>query len=117
MLGIPNENLPKKKRRIRITFNEDEEVINPEDVDPTVGRFRNMVETSVIPKKVQYEALSIEIAVLIPFFYPASPLFWSRPPRNSRAKVSDLKVSHFPADFGQEDRSQGSLRRPQSPLV
>ncbi len=41
----------KGKRRIRITFNEDEEVINPEDVDPSVGRFRNMVETTVIPRK------------------------------------------------------------------
>ncbi len=40
------------KRRIRITFNEEEEIINPEDIDPTVGRFRNMIETTVIPKKV-----------------------------------------------------------------
>jgi hypothetical protein len=32
-----------------------EEVINPEDVDPSVGRFRNLVQTSmVIPSKVYY---------------------------------------------------------------
>ncbi len=47
------------KRRIRITFNEEEEVINPEDIDPSVGRFRNMVETTVIPKKVQYEVTEV----------------------------------------------------------
>jgi nuclear inhibitor of protein phosphatase 1 len=50
MIGIANE-MSKKKRRIRITFDEDEEVINPEDVDPAVGRFRNMIETTIIPKK------------------------------------------------------------------
>lgn len=36
----------------RITFNEEEIIINPEDVDPSVGRFRNLIETTVIPKKV-----------------------------------------------------------------
>ena len=52
MLGIaPNDDKKGKTRRIRITFNEEEEVINPEDVDPNIGRFRNMVETTVIPRK------------------------------------------------------------------
>lgn len=51
MLGIPEEK-PRKKRKIRITFNEEEDVINPEDIDPSVGRFRNMIESTVIPKKV-----------------------------------------------------------------
>jgi hypothetical protein len=37
----------------RITFNEEEMVINPEDVDPSIGRFRNLIETTVIPKKVK----------------------------------------------------------------
>lgn len=50
MIGIPAEQ-PKKKRKILLTFDEDEQVINPEDVDPSVGRFRNMVESTVIPKK------------------------------------------------------------------
>ena len=36
----------------RVTFNEEEIIINPEDIDPSVGRFRNLVETTVIPKKV-----------------------------------------------------------------
>lgn len=28
------------------------QIINPEDVDPNVGRFRNLVSTVVIPAKV-----------------------------------------------------------------
>merc|ERR1712083_1158309 len=56
MLGISDGDGPgggsaKKKRKIRITFNEEEDVINPEDVDPSIGRFRNMVTTSIIPNK------------------------------------------------------------------
>jgi len=53
MLGISedNERNLKKRRTIRITFKEDEDVINPEDIDPTIGRFRNMIHTTVIPKK------------------------------------------------------------------
>lgn len=54
MMGISkDENYVKKRRKIRITFNEDEEVINPEDVDPSIGRFRNMVTTMVVPNKRQ----------------------------------------------------------------
>lgn len=32
-----------------MTFNEDEIIINPEDVDPSIGRFRNLVQTTVVP--------------------------------------------------------------------
>ncbi|XP_066529585.1 protein phosphatase 1, regulatory subunit 8a isoform X2 [Hoplias malabaricus] len=43
---------PKRKRRSsRVSFSEDEEIINPEDIDPSVGRFRNMVQTAVVPLK------------------------------------------------------------------
>ncbi|XP_030638061.1 protein phosphatase 1, regulatory subunit 8b [Chanos chanos] len=43
---------PKRKRRSsRVTFSEEEEIINPEDVDPSVGRFRNLVQTAVVPMK------------------------------------------------------------------
>ncbi len=42
-----------KKKKKMISFNEEEDVINPEDVDPSVGRFRNMIQTTlVIPNKV-----------------------------------------------------------------
>ena len=49
-IGIPDDKRT-KPRKIRITFNEEEIIINPEDVDPSVGRFRNMVESTIIPKK------------------------------------------------------------------
>nr|CAG4637820.1 EOG090X07CE [Chydorus sphaericus] len=56
MLGIADEDLSRnssgKRKKRSITFNDEEEVINPEDVDPSVGRFRNLVQTSmVIPSK------------------------------------------------------------------
>jgi len=51
MIGIPEEGARKKPRKTRLTFNEEEMVINPEDVDPSIGRFRNMIESTVIPKK------------------------------------------------------------------
>ena len=39
MLGIAKEpeNFVKKKRKSQITFNEEEDVINPEDIDPSIG--------------------------------------------------------------------------------
>ncbi|XP_054153854.1 nuclear inhibitor of protein phosphatase 1-like [Oppia nitens] len=57
-LGIPDKEIKvPRKRKGNVFFNEEEEVINPEDIDPTVGRFRNLVQTSVIPhKKVRTEA-------------------------------------------------------------
>ncbi|XP_043228543.1 nuclear inhibitor of protein phosphatase 1-like [Amphibalanus amphitrite] len=55
MLGIAEDDFkPVGRRRSQkrsVTFNEEEEVINPEDVDPSVGRFRNLVSTTVIPMK------------------------------------------------------------------
>lgn len=54
MLGITDDEMhkPSRKRKKKgITFNDDEEVINPEDVDPSVGRFRNLVQTTVVPSK------------------------------------------------------------------
>jgi len=55
MLGIPDEEIrptSRKRKKKSLTFSEEEEVINPEDVDPSVGRFRNMIHTTVIPTKV-----------------------------------------------------------------
>lgn len=55
MLGIADDNLRKnqkgKKKRRGVTFNEEEIIINPEDVDPSIGRFRNLIHTTVIPTK------------------------------------------------------------------
>lgn len=55
MLGITEDEMrgpPRKKKRRGITWNEEEEIINPEDVDPSVGRFRNLVHTTIIPSRV-----------------------------------------------------------------
>ncbi|XP_045483779.1 nuclear inhibitor of protein phosphatase 1 [Harmonia axyridis] len=53
MLGISDDNdkrtSNRKRKRHFVTFNEDEEIINPEDVDPSIGRFRNLVQTTVVP--------------------------------------------------------------------
>lgn len=47
----------KRKSRKNVSFNEEEEVINPEDVDPSVGRFRNLVQSAVVPgKKMRLES-------------------------------------------------------------
>ena len=44
-----------KRRKKAVSFCEDEFIINPEDIDPSIGRFRNMISTTVIiPNKVIY---------------------------------------------------------------
>uniref|UniRef100_A0A672R4H3 Protein phosphatase 1, regulatory subunit 8a n=1 Tax=Sinocyclocheilus grahami TaxID=75366 RepID=A0A672R4H3_SINGR len=61
---------PKRKRRSsRVSFSEEEEIINPEDVDPSVGRFRNMVQTAVVPIKVRSLELRCTpcFAVVLPY--------------------------------------------------
>jgi nuclear inhibitor of protein phosphatase 1 len=55
MLGIPDEEIrptSRKRKKKGVVFNEEEEVINPEDVDPSVGRFRNLIQSTVVPSKV-----------------------------------------------------------------
>lgn len=56
LLGISDsdnfkKNIKSKRKRRGVTFNEEEIVINPEDVDPSIGRFRNLIQTTVIPSK------------------------------------------------------------------
>ena len=53
MVGIPE--VPKSRKRknmVSISFAEEEDIINMEDVDPSIGKFRNMVSTTIIPNKV-----------------------------------------------------------------
>lgn len=42
----------KKNKRKSVTFNNEEDVINPEDVDPSIGKFRNVCQVTIIPSKV-----------------------------------------------------------------
>lgn len=49
--NIPSIN-PIKKKKKSVSICEEEDIINPEDIDPSVGRFRNMVQTTFfIPNK------------------------------------------------------------------
>ena len=49
MIGITKdpENFVKKKRRSVITFNDEEDVINPEDIDPSIGGFHLVSEKNI----------------------------------------------------------------------
>lgn len=59
MLGITDDTekrTSRKRKKRGVSFNEDEEIINPEDVDPSIGRFRNLIQTTVIPSSLQKRA-------------------------------------------------------------
>ncbi|CBY23611.1 unnamed protein product [Oikopleura dioica] len=45
----------KKNKRKSVTFNNEEDVINPEDVDPSIGKFRNVCQITIIPSKRKRE--------------------------------------------------------------
>ncbi|VDK68899.1 unnamed protein product [Litomosoides sigmodontis] len=52
VIPISLEDARRKKRpRGNVAFIEEETIINPEDVDPTVGRFRNLIATAIISTK------------------------------------------------------------------
>ncbi|EJW81537.1 hypothetical protein WUBG_07553 [Wuchereria bancrofti] len=52
VIPISLEDARRKKRpRGNVAFIEEETIINPEDIDPTVGRFRNLVATAIISTK------------------------------------------------------------------
>lgn len=49
-LGISDNFIAKKgSKRKRVHFNEDEIVINPEDIDDSIGKFRNLIQSTVVP--------------------------------------------------------------------
>lgn len=79
MVGIQENEKPRKRkfRSQKVTFADEEEVINPEDVDPSIGKFRNMVQTTVIPAKKKRLNMSdshvpISPTKLLPFTQPLS---------------------------------------------
>ncbi|CAK5074472.1 unnamed protein product [Meloidogyne enterolobii] len=74
----------KLRPRPRLQFNEEEEIINPgffvlqiliflfkEDVDPLVGRFRNMVRTAVIPTSGRKREAVDDENELFDFYLPS----------------------------------------------
>lgn len=76
MLGITDDtekrNNNRKRKRRGVSFNEDEEIINPEDIDPSVGRFRNLVQTTVIPTTQKRQKMSEAIGIPSDFKVPKS---------------------------------------------
>ncbi|XP_059411354.1 protein phosphatase 1, regulatory subunit 8a isoform X2 [Carassius carassius] len=83
---------PKRKRRSsRVSFSEEEEIINPEDVDPSVGRFRNMVQTALVPikkKKLEgHSTLGLEesVARRLQSFPLSAGLYGDLPPASHEA--------------------------------
>lgn len=76
MLGISDDtekrNNNRKRKRRGVSFNEDEEIINPEDIDPSVGRFRNLIQTTVIPTTQKRQKMSEAIGIPSDFKIPKS---------------------------------------------
>lgn len=76
MLGISDDsekrNNNRKRKRRGVSFNEDEEIINPEDIDPSVGRFRNLIQTTVIPTTQKRQKMSEAIGISSDFKVPKS---------------------------------------------
>ncbi|KAL3287511.1 hypothetical protein HHI36_001980 [Cryptolaemus montrouzieri] len=72
MLGISDDtekrSANRKRKRQFVSFNEDEEVINPEDVDPSIGRFRNLVQTTVVPTAFKRQKVSESFGIHSPEF-------------------------------------------------
>ncbi|XP_053687521.1 nuclear inhibitor of protein phosphatase 1 [Sabethes cyaneus] len=73
MLGIADEttsfkkNMKNKRKRKGVQFNEDEIIINPEDIDPSIGRFRNLIQSTVVPvaaKRTKFDINSMGFSAL-----------------------------------------------------
>lgn len=71
-LGINDTFVAKKgSKRKRVHFNEDEIVINPEDIDDSIGKFRNLVQSTVIP--MSYKRMRLDGSSSGSFSFPATP--------------------------------------------
>ncbi|VDM31221.1 unnamed protein product [Hydatigera taeniaeformis] len=53
-------------QRLSVHFSDIEEVINPEDVDPSIGRFRNLVQETFIPNKGAHKHEGADIGIAAP---------------------------------------------------
>lgn len=70
-LGINDAFVAKKgSKRKRVNFNEDEIVINPEDIDDSIGKFRNLVQSTVVP--VSYKRTRMDSGSSS-FSFPSTP--------------------------------------------
>ncbi|KAF7279676.1 hypothetical protein GWI33_006839 [Rhynchophorus ferrugineus] len=83
MLGISDDvekrNKSRKRKRHSVSFNEDEEIINPEDIDPSIGRFR-------VPH------LTSEFKVPKVLHHPQHDLYNDLPPETQSASMSNMSI-------------------------
>ncbi|KAI2801317.1 Nuclear inhibitor of protein phosphatase 1 [Blomia tropicalis] len=91
----------KVAKRKSVTFNEEEEVINLEDFDPTVGKFRNLVQSTIIesnPNKKQ-KKLSDEDSIHSPMSFLPRILPDPAPDPNEKTEndVIQSDVTIFPS--------------------
>lgn len=105
MLGITDDSekrtTNRKRKRQCVSFNEDEEIINPEDIDPSIGRFRNLIQTTVIPNSAKKQKFADSIGIQAQDFkmpkpissHPAPDLYTDLPPEtHSSAGSSNLNI-------------------------
>lgn len=59
MVTMEESGNPRKRKHLSVAFVDEEDVINPEDVDPSIGRFRNLVATTLIRKRGRMEEAEI----------------------------------------------------------
>lgn len=78
MLGITDDSekrtTNRKRKRQNVSFNEDEEIINPEDIDPNIGRFRNLIQTTIIPTSSKRAKIAESIGIQSNEFRIPKPL-------------------------------------------
>jgi hypothetical protein len=69
-----------RRKKKSVVFTEEVDIINPEDIDPSIGRFRNMISTTiVIPNKVCrafFDVLSIILIILDKVEFKVSRVFF-----------------------------------------
>lgn len=105
MLGITDDtekrSSNRKRKRRGVSFNEDDEIINPEDIDPSVGRFRNLVQSTVIPTAFKKPKLNDHVGFpsTIEFKIPRTvhstlpELYHDLPPENSAGSAANIYSS------------------------
>ncbi|KAK4885876.1 hypothetical protein RN001_002147 [Aquatica leii] len=85
MLGISDDsekrNANRKRKRRGVSFNEDEEIINPEDIDPSIGKFRNLIQSTVVPSAQKRQKFNDSIGLGVSEF---------KMPRNIHSVVPQL---------------------------
>lgn len=57
--------LSRSSKRPAVSFASSDQVINPEDIDPSVGRFRNLVSTTVVPGKRSRTDSTLPLSALV----------------------------------------------------